>query len=272
MSGPSDSSAHDQRPLNRLLAYVSRAYRRPPPRHRPSSQQHAQTWERELGSELTFWKEYIDSGGLEWPEEYAERLDPSAPLREHLIADRLPDISSATVSILDVGAGPITTLGKTHPDKTLAITAVDPLAADYDRLLEQGALTPPVRTLPCRGEDLLDNFYPESFDVAYARNSLDHGDDPLLIIRNMVRLVRPGGLVALRHYRTEGETELYSGLHQWNFEIQDGDLLVWSHWARHNVTRTLRGEVELECWDEGGSDHADWVVCVMTKRTRRLTS
>jgi SAM-dependent methyltransferase len=272
MSWPSDSSAHDRRRLNRLLAYVSRAYRRPLHRHRRSSPEHAQTWERELASELSFWKNYINSGGLEWPDEYAERLNPTAPLREHLIAERLTDISSATVSILDVGAGPMTTLGKTHPGKTLAITAVDPLAADYDRLLEEGALTPPVRTLPCRGEALLELFMPDSFDVAYARNSLDHGHDPLLIIRNMVRLVRPGGLVVLRHYRAEGETELYSGLHQWNFEIQDGDFLVWSRWARHNVTRILRREVELECWYEGGSDHADWVVCVMTKRTRRLTS
>ena len=272
MLGPSDSSAHDQGRVTRLLAYVSRAYRRPIHRHRRASQEHVKTWERELGSELSYWKEYIDSGGLEWPDEYAERLDPTAPLREHLITARLADVSSATVSILDVGAGPMTTLGKTYPGKTLAITAVDPLAAGYDRLLEEGALTPPVRTLPCRGEDLLEHFVPESFDVAYARNSLDHGDDPLLIIRNMVRLVRPGGLVVLRHYRTEGETELYSGLHQWNFEIQDGDFLVWSRWARHNVTRMLRGEVELECWYEGGSDHADWVVCVMTKRTRRLTS
>jgi SAM-dependent methyltransferase len=272
MSGPSDSSAHDQRRLNRLLACMSRVYRRPLRRHRRSSQEHAQTWERELGSELSFWKSYTNSGGLKWPDEYAERLNPAAPLREHLIADRLTDISSATVSILDVGAGPMTTLGKTHANKTLAITAVDPLAADYDRLLEEGALTPPVRTLPCRGEDLIELFMLESFDVAYARNSLVHGDDPLLIIRNMVRLVRPGGLVVLRHYRTEGEIELYSGLHQWNFEIQDGDFLVWSRWARHNVTRILRREVELECWYEGGSDHADWVVCVMTKRTRRRAS
>jgi SAM-dependent methyltransferase len=247
---------------------VSRAYPRPLRRHRRSSQEHARTWERELGSELSFWRGYIDSGGLEWPDEYAERLDPAAPLREHLIADRLTDVSSRVVSILDVGAGPMTTLGKTYPGKTLAITAVDPLAADYDRLLEEAGLRPPVRTLPGRGEDLPERFPSESFDVAYARNSLDHGDDPLVSVRNMVSLVRPGGMVVLRHYRTEAETELYAGLHQWNFEIQDGDLLVWSRWARHNLTQLLRGQVDLDCWYEGGSDHADWVVCVMVKPPR----
>jgi SAM-dependent methyltransferase len=247
---------------------VSRASSLALRRRRRSSQEQARTWERELGSELSFWREYIDSGGLEWPDEYAERMDAAAPLREHLIADRLTDMSSRIVSILDVGAGPMTTLGKTYPGKTLVITAVDPLAPDYDRLLEEAGLTPPVRTLPGRGEDLHERFPSESFDVAYARNSLDHGDDPLVSIRNMVSLVRPGGMVVLRHYRTEAETELYSGLHQWNFEIQDRDLLVWSRWARHNLTQLLRGEVDLDCWYEGGSDHADWVVCVMVKPPR----
>jgi SAM-dependent methyltransferase len=243
------------RTLDRLRAYLSRSKRE-------------QAWERELGSELGFWEDYLDSGGLEWPDEYAERLDPSTPLREHLIADRLDALPSPLISILDVGAGPMTTLGKTHPGKTLAITAVDPLATEYDRLLEQAGLTPPVRTVTCRGEDLLERFLPESFDVAYARNSLDHGNDPLLIIRNMVQLVKPGGLVVLRHYRTEGETELYTGLHQWNFEVEGGDFLVWSPQRRHNLTRVLGRQVELECWYEGGSEHAEWAVCVMVKHDR----
>jgi SAM-dependent methyltransferase len=269
MSSPSDPSARGQRPLNRLRAYIERAYRGRLHRDRRAKPDSTGTWERELPSELSFWKDYIDSGGLEWPDEYAERLNPDAPLREHLIADRLVRMPSGAVSIVDVGAGPLTTLGKTYPGKELSITAVDPLAVDYDRLLEAAGLTPPVRTLPCRGEDLLERFAPESFDIAYARNSLDHGGDPLRIIRNMVRLVRPGGLVVLRHYRTEAETEHYSGLHQWNFDLSDGDLVLWSRRRRHNLTRALGRQVELECRYEGGSDHADWVVCVMTKRVRR---
>jgi SAM-dependent methyltransferase len=220
---------------------------------------------------VSFWKEYIDSGGLDWPDEYAARLDPATPLSEPLIADRLGEIPSEAISILDVGAGPMTTLGKTYPGKTLEISAVDPLASHYDRLLTHSGLTPPVRTLPFRGEELLDRFPEKSFDVAYARNSLDHSDDPVLVITNMVQLVRPGGLVVLRHYRTEAETEQYQGLHQWNFDIRAGELVLWSRWAEHNLSRMLRHDVELECRYEGGSDHAEWVVCVMTKRRRRVS-
>lgn len=273
MSRQSDSSAHGAQPVTRLRARVRdflRAGRfRRPRSGQEARREHAHIWQRELPSEVSFWKEYIDSGGLAWPDEFAERLDPATPLSESLIADRLGEIPSEAVSILDVGAGPMTTLGKTYPGKALEISAVDPLASQYDRLLSHSGLTPPVRTLACRGEQLLDRFPPESFDVAYARNSLDHCDDPVLVIRNMVRLVRPGGLVVLRHYRTEAETEQYQGLHQWNFELRAGELLLWSRWGEHNLSRMLTGEVEVECRHEGGSDHAEWVVCVMTKRRRR---
>jgi SAM-dependent methyltransferase len=258
MSPSSDSAAEGAHPLHRLGARVRRLLRGAPG-------EHTDAWRRELPSEVAFWKEYVETGGLDWPDEYAERLDPASTLTEPLIAGRLGGLPGETASILDVGAGPMTTLGKTYPGKTLTITAVDPLAGDYDRLLAKAGVVPPVRTLACRGEELLERFPPESFDVAYARNSLDHSDDPARVIANMVRLVKPGGWVALRHYRTEAETERYHGLHQWNFDIRGQDLFLWSQWAEHNLTRMLRPEVDVECGYEGGSDHAEWVACVMNK-------
>jgi hypothetical protein len=69
------------------------------------------------------------------------------------------------VSILDVGAGPITGIGFHYPGKDLALTAVYPLAGEYDRILSAHGLEPPVRTHPLRGQDLLWRFALDSFDV-----------------------------------------------------------------------------------------------------------
>ena len=60
-------------------------------------------------------------------------------------------------------------------------------------------------------------------------NSLDHSADPFTIISNMVGLVRPGGIVLLRHKRNEGESARYGGLHQWNFDVVDDSLIVWNN-------------------------------------------
>ena len=119
------------------------------------------------------------------------------------------------------GAGPLTALGFRYPGKTLTIVPVDPLADEYDRLLRDAGLDPPIRTIRVAGEALLEHFGSRRFDIAYASNALDHSADPFTIISNMVAVVRPGGIVLLRHKRNEGESARYGGLHQWNFDVVD---------------------------------------------------
>src|SRR5438034_8427673 len=79
-----------------------------------------------VGHELDFWRRWFETRGLHWPEDYRKRLDADALLEEQLIVDRLPELDDV-VSILDVGAGPLTVLGKRFPGTSLRITAVDPL-------------------------------------------------------------------------------------------------------------------------------------------------
>jgi SAM-dependent methyltransferase len=221
--------------------------------------------EKGVEHELEFWERWFATRGYLWPDDYERRLDPDAPLEERLLVDRLPELDADPVSILDVGAGPLTCLGKRSPGRTLRITPVDALADEYDRLLRRFEVEPPVRTLRCAGEELLERFPPESFDVAYARNSLDHSYDPLAIIRNMVALVRPGGLVVTRHVKTEGEHQAYSGFHQWNFDVEDGHLVLWNKATKHDVTEALCASATTEAFrdDEGGDD---WVIAVLRKR------
>jgi hypothetical protein len=74
-------------------------------------------------------------------EEYKHRFDPDQPLQDW-ITEKLSASQGATVSILDVGAGPATLLGKRWKGRTVQITAVDPLADDYNHLLDALGLTP----------------------------------------------------------------------------------------------------------------------------------
>jgi SAM-dependent methyltransferase len=188
-------------------------------------------------------------------------MDPDALLEEPLIVERLVEFDDK-VSILDVGAGPLTILGKRYPGKSLRITPVDALAHDYDRLLAEFAIDPPVRTRFCPGEELLKRFSPESFDIAYARNSLDHSYDPGAIVRNMVAVVRKNGFVVLRHVRQEGEHQNYSGFHQWNFDVENGHLVLWNRVKKRDLTEELRPVAEVSAFmDDAGED--DWVVAVI---------
>jgi SAM-dependent methyltransferase len=221
--------------------------------------------EKGVDHELEFWSRWFATRGYLWKDDFERRFEADAVLDEKLIVRLLPEIDADPVTILDVGAGPVTVLGKRYPGRSLRITPVDALAEDYDRLLSQFEVEPPVRTLACSGEELLRKFRPETFDVAYARNSLDHSYDPLAIIHNMISVVKTGGFVVTRHVRAEGEHQRYSGFHQWNFDIEGGHLVLWNKAAKHDVTEAVRAVADVEAFrDDHGGD--DWVVAVLRKR------
>jgi SAM-dependent methyltransferase len=176
-------------------------------------------WNAALPEETDFWRKWFETKGLVWPESYAWRVDPNyefyPSLRPYV---NLP--KDSTVKVLDVGAGPLTVLGKVWPGYKLDITAVDPLAHEYDKLIEEFKVTPLVRTKYGHGENLLDLFPESSFDLVYAENCLDHSYDPLLCLSQMLAVVKPGCYVATDHLVREGENEKYAGLHQWNFDVK----------------------------------------------------
>ncbi len=209
-------------------------------------------WRGRKRNEIDFWAGWLTGapGTEQWAADREERLDPEAEIRDPVVRAELERIPDEDVSILDVGAGPLTWLGYRYPGKRITIVPVDPLADDYDRLLREAGLEPPVRTIPVAGEELLERFAPSSFDIAYATNALDHSADPLAIIANMITLVRPGGAVILRHKRNEGASARYSGLHAWNFDAADGALLLWNEATKVNVREALAVRATTEAWLE----------------------
>jgi SAM-dependent methyltransferase len=198
-------------------------------------------WHVRRSSEVDFWAGWLTNApGTEgWAPDREERLDPQTEIRDPVVREALERNPADEVSILDVGAGPLTWLGFRYPGKKLTIVAVDPLADDYDRLLRDAGLDPPVRTIRVAGEALVEHFGRGRFDIAYATNALDHSADPFIIISNMVAVVRPGGVVVLRHKRNEGESARYWGLHQWNFDVVDNSLLLWNNAAEVDVGSAL---------------------------------
>jgi SAM-dependent methyltransferase len=223
--------------------------------------------EKGVSHELDFWTRWFATKGLYWPDDYRRRLDPRAELDEPLIVERLAEFGDE-VAILDVGAGPLTILGKHHPGKALKITPVDPLAREYDELLASFGVDPPIRTALCPGEELLQKFEPGQFDLAYARNSLDHSYDPVAIVRNMVAVVRPGGYVLLRHVRREAEHQNYSGFHQWNLDIEDDHLVLWNRVSKHDLTEELAPSAGVMAYRDDTAED-DWVLAVIEKHGSR---
>jgi SAM-dependent methyltransferase len=220
-----------------------------------------QRWNAGLPDELVFWDRFLGTRGAEWPEDYRARLAPETPFQVNL-SRFLEDVPADTVRILDVGAGPLTKLGKTHQTKCLDIVATDPLAAHYDRLLAKYQIEPVVRTIAVAAEELSSHFPRDTFDFATAFNCLDHAYDPLQAMREMIAVVKPSRYAYLAHSENEAEKQNWSGLHQWNFTAERGEFVIRSRSRQINVSHKLRREAYLTV----RSAVHGWIEVVMRKR------
>lgn len=171
------------------------------------------------------WKTALTLIGTEFHQQnlvqYIERLKPhfnsTTPLNHELI--ELLDIMTltSTPTILDIGAGPISKVGKIYQGKKIALTPIDPIAKRYNKILKKLNYTPPCPTQKGVGETLSKQFNKNTFDLIHARNSVDHTNSPAKVITEALEVLKPGGYLYLNHYQNEADAANYYGLHQWNF-------------------------------------------------------
>lgn len=142
-------------------------------------------------------------------DEYCEAARAAQPTRGSVGTE-------APLRMLDVGAGPLTTMGDECNGRAVDVRAVDVLARKYDKMLAAANVVPRVRTTYCRMEGLAECFPPNHFSLVYCGNALDHAQDPVLAIRQMLEVVLPGGSVVLLHHVNESTHQNASGMHQWD--------------------------------------------------------
>lgn len=204
----------------------------------------ADKWFSGVNYEVGFWQKWLTEKGGPWPDDFRNRVDPDRPF-DSVVEDAIRDVGSRTIEILDVGSGPITSLGYVSKKFDVRITAVDPLADAYSVLLKEAGVTPPVKTQQCFGEKLLEYFGDHRFDVCHSSNALDHSMEPRAILLGMAQLLRPGGLFFVRVHPNEGENARYTGLHNWNFDKDENDnFVLWRGSEKHKINVELSDFVE----------------------------
>jgi SAM-dependent methyltransferase len=202
------------------------------------------SWEDGKADEELFWARWIETKGSEWPDDFQERMDPTTELAPHLSKElQVPE--GRIPVILDVGAGPMTVVGKRWHGEAIVLVAVDPLAKTYERLLAQSGVTAPVRTITAQVERLSESFEADFFDLVHIRNALDHSYDPLEGIKQMLTVVRKGAPAVLWHFRNEAVSANYGGFHQWNVDERDGRMLLWNKATMIDVNDELKDDAHV---------------------------
>lgn len=193
-------------------------------------------WERGTQEEVDFWDNYAATKGNVFHEDYAFRLDPNTELQDNL-KELIKGVDNPL--ILDIGAGLLTFLGKNKEGNKLDIFAVDALADEYDSILFKYGIEPPVRTQYCDSEDLGNTIFSDKPDLITARNTIDHSYDPIRAIISMVSILKPTGVIYINNYMNTAIHCGWVGLHQWNFYLEKGHLIVESDAGKFDVNYTL---------------------------------
>jgi len=159
-----------------------------------------------------------------------ERVDPTRPFQQEIVdtitahyggADKVP----VYLKVLDVGAGPATTLGKIWPGHVLQTRACDADAYRYATVWKKIERQPLIATEFCRFEEVHKDLEGSSFDVIFQMNAVDHAYNLPRAIQSMLQLLKPGGLMIWFNMRNEGLRQNYWALHQWDLD-KDGDDFV----------------------------------------------
>lgn len=195
-------------------------------------------WEENIDSEVGFWDSSLSAG------RYQDRLES-----DYLYSEELGAVlkglkkQKSSIHAIDVGCGPLSTLGKNFHGMTIHRTLVDPLASRYQSLLER--LGVPKEDWPeeCEGEFLESRYPSKGYDLVYMCNALDHCHNPFEVVRQLGGLVAPGYVLYLEHFENEAEKENYQGLHQWNIYEENGDLWI----ANRTVKKSLQ-EILGKCF------------------------
>jgi len=109
---------------------------------------------------------------------------------------------------------------------------IDPLAVDYKRLF--GKLQANSKTVAAIGEEL--PFADASFNVVLSDNVIDHAERPLAIVPELIRVLKPGGLLYFTVNVHHSIYDLASTLHgAWNAV---GIKLELSAFADHTIHLT----------------------------------
>ena len=169
-------------------------------------------WSEGIEYEINFWTNWLRKKGDRWPEDYKRRLDPDAPFyfSEHL--------TSGDELILNVGSGPMHGDGFLDNEKRrLNILCTDPLAMHYTSLLRQENVHPTVPVFKLFCENITTTFAKDAFGFVYSVNALDHSENPLSCIKQMIHVLKPMRRIMILTKVNEGAAGKYHGFHQHNF-------------------------------------------------------
>jgi len=200
--------------------------------------------EPDLSSEIFHWERYCHQYNIENPNEQIfsryKHAKPSILSSIKLLKNEFNE----QLNCLDVGCGPTSQFYSEDLENRndIILISVDPLADFYMSLLKKYNIKYTIKCIPGYGEKLDELFSKDTFHLIYTQNAIDHSQNPNEFIKKMFYILKPRGIIVFFGFIKEGTAAHWIGLHQWDIEIDNDDLVLSSRDKsinRINLTRYL---------------------------------
>ena len=162
-------------------------------------------------------------------------------------------------TVVDAGCGMSFCNGDKLDGKQLNVIYIDPLAPFFNKIIEKKKLDLPKITFGFI--ECLSTFVPNRASLIIVQNALDHCKNPMKGILECIESLEIGGVLYLRHFRNEAETENYRGFHQYNISLENDDMIIWNKETKTNINSFLRDFTETKTSTCGNE-----VIAVITKK------
>jgi SAM-dependent methyltransferase len=200
-------------------------------------------------SELNFWDLELSLNGP-YVEEMMCRTDPEQqhkvyPWYIQPLINELTERNSQIPKVLDVGSGPISILSFGDQQSYFDLVSVDPLADKYEDLLNKYKFKRSNKLVRGFGEDLTNLFGLNVFDLIWMYNALDHCQNPQLVFKELVNVLKQGGYLFIQGQSREGTATGWKGLHHHDLYIAPGGKLMCGSINRRNES------ISVSCLSDG---------------------
>jgi len=201
-------------------------------------------FEPDLSSEIFHWKRYYHQNALENPNKEVFPLGTTTQKSILITLDKLKTQYNELIYCLDIGCGPASQFYTTDflNRSDVKIITVDPLSETYRNLNKKYCSNYDIECIKGYGEGLSQIFPQNFFHLIYSVNAIDHSQNPQKFINNIHHVLKPGGYLVLQGFIKEGSAAHWFGLHQWDIDIENNDLLLTNKKRtiyRENLTKEI---------------------------------
>ncbi len=202
----------------------------PETQHSDQELQSGEEINEKYDSEIGFWDKELSLKG-DYSEPILNRSVPERMINEFPtytlpVIEALQRKNNAKPRVLDIGSGPLSMFAYGSHQELIDLVAADPLADQYKELLDKYHYTLTYPLVKVFGEELASRFGEQSFDIVWIHNALDHSRDPQIVLKQMVKVLKPGGYLYVQGWSKEGTAEGWYGLHQHDIYLAPGNRLI----------------------------------------------